>query len=230
MYVRFAPATTGSGASVADTVRTGAEVTVVVMATPLAGAVSTESMLKVLLVITVPLASGVLTRTTSWTEPEAPAASEPIDRRGLRAGDAVGLVVDHSAVGERAGDADDELDGARGAGGERADRPGDDGAGEGTAAGGDERGVRWDGVGQEDSRRVGVAGVGIGQGVCQVRSRGHRVGRIGGDDGQNRGGHHGGGDSRSGDRLALVADNRVGGIGDRCAVGQRAGDTDDGLE
>src|SRR5436190_2144652 len=80
MYVRFAPATTGSGASVADTVRTGAEVTVVVMATPLTGAVSTESMLKVLLVITVPLASGVLTRTTSWTEPEAPAASEPIDQ------------------------------------------------------------------------------------------------------------------------------------------------------
>src|SRR5216117_3800570 len=80
MYVRFAPATTGSGASVADTVRTGAEVTVVVMAAPLTGAVSTESMLKVLSVITVPLASGVLTRTTSWTDPEAPAASEPIDQ------------------------------------------------------------------------------------------------------------------------------------------------------
>src|SRR5438034_238317 len=73
-------AATGSGASVAETVRTGAEVTVVVMATPLAGAVSNESMLKVLLVITVPLASGVLTRTTSGTEPDAPAASEPIDQ------------------------------------------------------------------------------------------------------------------------------------------------------
>src|SRR5436189_289339 len=50
------------------------------MAVPLTGAVSTELMLKALLVITVPLASGVLTRTTSWTEPEAPAASEPIDQ------------------------------------------------------------------------------------------------------------------------------------------------------
>src|SRR3989442_108323 len=80
VYVRFAPAVTGSGASVADTVRTGVEVTVVVMAAPLTGAVSTESMLKVLLVITVPLASGVLTRTVSVTEPEAPAASEPIDQ------------------------------------------------------------------------------------------------------------------------------------------------------
>src|SRR5438093_1279729 len=68
----------GAGASVADTVRTGAEVTVVVMAAPLTGDVSAASMLKVLLVITVPLASGVLTRTTSWTDPEAPAASEPI--------------------------------------------------------------------------------------------------------------------------------------------------------
>ena len=39
------PADTGSGASVADTVRTGADVTVVVMALPLTGAVSVESML-----------------------------------------------------------------------------------------------------------------------------------------------------------------------------------------
>src|SRR3989442_10167024 len=75
-----APAVTGSGASVADTVRTGAEVRVVVMAAPVTGDVSAASMLKVLLVITVPLASGVLTRTTSWTDPEAPAAREPIDQ------------------------------------------------------------------------------------------------------------------------------------------------------
>src|SRR2546426_259375 len=74
------PAATGSGASVADTVRTGAEGTVGVMAAPLTGDVSAASMLKVLLVITVPLASGVLTRTASGTEPEAPAASEPIDQ------------------------------------------------------------------------------------------------------------------------------------------------------
>src|SRR5439155_1900356 len=76
----FAPATTGSGASVADTVRTGAEVTVVVMAAPLIGAVSAESMLYVPFEIAVPLASGELTRTVSVTEPEAPAASEPIDQ------------------------------------------------------------------------------------------------------------------------------------------------------
>src|SRR3989442_15758152 len=48
------------------------------MAAPLTGAVSTYSIFKVLLVIPLPLASGVLTRTTSWTDPEAPAASEPI--------------------------------------------------------------------------------------------------------------------------------------------------------
>src|SRR5438093_816788 len=74
------PAATGSGASVADTVRTGAEVTVVVMAAPLIGAVSAESMLYVPFVIAVPLARGVLTRTVSVTDPEAPAASEPIDQ------------------------------------------------------------------------------------------------------------------------------------------------------
>src|SRR5438093_1161564 len=39
------PATTGSGASIAVTTRTGAEGTVVVMAVPLTGSVSTESML-----------------------------------------------------------------------------------------------------------------------------------------------------------------------------------------
>src|SRR2546426_4514179 len=72
------PAATGSGTSVADTVRTGAEVTVVVMAAPLTGDVSAASMLQVPLVITVPLARGVLTRTVSVTEPDAPAASEPI--------------------------------------------------------------------------------------------------------------------------------------------------------
>src|SRR5213594_949262 len=74
------PATTGSGASVADTARTGAEVTVVVMALPLTGAVSTESMLYVPSVMTVPFASGLATRTTSCTEPEPPAASDPIDQ------------------------------------------------------------------------------------------------------------------------------------------------------
>src|SRR5438093_240368 len=74
------PGATGSGASVADTVRTGADVTVVVMAVPLTGAVSTESMLYVPSVRTVPFASGLATRTTSCTAPEPPAASDPIDQ------------------------------------------------------------------------------------------------------------------------------------------------------
>src|SRR6266704_3493794 len=68
------PAATGSGASAADTARTGAEVTVVVMAAPLTGDVSAASMLSV------PLVRGVLTWTVSVTDPEAPAASEPIDQ------------------------------------------------------------------------------------------------------------------------------------------------------
>src|SRR2546426_4726605 len=46
----------------------------------LIGAVSTESMLYVPSVMTVPFASGLGTRTTSCTEPEPPAASEPIDQ------------------------------------------------------------------------------------------------------------------------------------------------------
>src|SRR5438093_271130 len=74
------PAATGSGASVADTARTGADVTVVVMTTPLTGAVSVESMLYVPSVMTVPFARGLLTLTVSVTEPEPPAASAPIDQ------------------------------------------------------------------------------------------------------------------------------------------------------
>src|SRR5207247_6940977 len=65
---------------VADTARTGAEVTVVVMAPPATGAVSVESILNVPFVMTVPFARGLLTLTVSVTEPEAPAASAPIDQ------------------------------------------------------------------------------------------------------------------------------------------------------
>src|SRR5437867_1469800 len=60
--------------------RTGAEVTVVVMALPATGAVSVESMLNVPFVMTVPFAGGLLTLTVSGTEPEPPAASVPIDQ------------------------------------------------------------------------------------------------------------------------------------------------------
>src|SRR5439155_10621333 len=105
----------------------------------------------------------------------------------------------------------------------------DDGAGEGAAASGDERGVGRQGVGYADRRRVGIAGVRVGQRVGQGRSRGDRVGRIGGYDGQDRRGHHGGGDARSGDRTGLVAHDRIRGMGDQRPVRQRAGDTDDEL-
>src|SRR5262245_64052721 len=74
------PALTGSGASVLETVRTGAEVVVVVMEAPFTGLVSAESTLEVPLVISVPLASGLVTRTTSCTEPDAPALRAPRDQ------------------------------------------------------------------------------------------------------------------------------------------------------
>jgi len=75
--VRLAPAFTGSGASVCDTVRTGADETVVVAADPATGFVWALSRLPAPLVIVVPFASGLATRTTSCAEPEAPAASVP---------------------------------------------------------------------------------------------------------------------------------------------------------
>src|SRR6185503_4103359 len=71
------PATTGSGASVLPMLSTGLDDTVVVIEAPLTGAVSLLSMLYVPLVITVPFASGLVTATTSCTDPEAPAATPP---------------------------------------------------------------------------------------------------------------------------------------------------------
>src|SRR5256712_208737 len=73
----FAPAATGSGASVFDRVSTGAEVTVVVAFGPVCGNDSLLSMVHPVLVITVPLASGLFTRTTSCTDPEDPAFTAP---------------------------------------------------------------------------------------------------------------------------------------------------------
>src|SRR3989442_9341141 len=71
------PAFTGSGASVFEIVRTGADVTVVVMAVPATGVVSLESMLNAPLVMKVPFASGEATSTASCTEPEPPTATAP---------------------------------------------------------------------------------------------------------------------------------------------------------
>src|SRR5262245_32227413 len=67
----------GSGASVIETVRTGAEVTGVVTAAPANAAVSLLSTLYVELPISVPLGRGLATRTTSCTEPDAPALRAP---------------------------------------------------------------------------------------------------------------------------------------------------------
>ena len=72
------PAVTGSGASVLEMFSTGLEVTVVVASGPVCGRISLLSMVQPVLVITVPLASGLLTRTTSWTDPEPPALTAPM--------------------------------------------------------------------------------------------------------------------------------------------------------
>src|SRR6266702_3954656 len=48
--------------------------------------------------MTVPFASGLATRTTSWTEPEAPAASEPIDQLTTPAESAPPPVADTNVV------------------------------------------------------------------------------------------------------------------------------------
>src|SRR3989442_11082982 len=74
----FAPALTGSGASVLDIARIGAEVTAVVSSAPGTGPVSVLVMLYVLLWITVPFTSGEFALTTRVKEPEAPTASAPM--------------------------------------------------------------------------------------------------------------------------------------------------------
>src|SRR2546422_7818445 len=74
----LAPAATGSGASVLEMVKTGADVTVVVTDAPAAGAVSLLSIPYVELVMTVPFASGLAVCTTSCTLPDVPAFSAPI--------------------------------------------------------------------------------------------------------------------------------------------------------
>src|SRR6185503_10603149 len=71
------PGATGSGASVIEIVRTGAEVTVVLTAEPATAVVSLLSTLYVPLVITVPFGMGLPTRTTSCTDPETPAFRTP---------------------------------------------------------------------------------------------------------------------------------------------------------
>src|SRR2546427_10581614 len=71
----FAPAATGSGASIFEIDRIGVEFTVTVTGAPAVGAVSFESIWKLPLLITVPFASGELTLTTSLAEPEGPAAT-----------------------------------------------------------------------------------------------------------------------------------------------------------
>src|SRR5436309_175854 len=71
------PAATGAGAPTFEIDSTGAELTVVVASAPLIGPVSVLVMLYVALWITVPLASGEFTLTTSVTLPDAPPFSAP---------------------------------------------------------------------------------------------------------------------------------------------------------
>src|SRR5439155_11224240 len=61
-------------------VRTGVDITVVVMPGPATEPVSLLTIAYAAWVINVPFGSGLATRTTSCTEPEAPAASAPIDQ------------------------------------------------------------------------------------------------------------------------------------------------------
>src|SRR5437899_2893175 len=72
------PAFTGSGAPDLVMLRTGDEFTVVVAAAPLTGAVWFESIWYQPLVITVPFASGLFTRTTSCTEDDTAVLRAPI--------------------------------------------------------------------------------------------------------------------------------------------------------
>src|SRR3989442_11714332 len=72
------PALTGSGASAFAIDRTGADDTVVGTIPPATGAVSVESMPYVPFVMTVPLARGLATCTTTWTDEDDPAFSAPM--------------------------------------------------------------------------------------------------------------------------------------------------------
>src|SRR5712692_2684667 len=72
------PAVTGSGESVLETARTGAEVTVTAASGPVWASDSLLTMVQPVLVTTVPFASGAFTLTTSCAEPETPAFTAPM--------------------------------------------------------------------------------------------------------------------------------------------------------
>src|SRR5713101_5144174 len=74
----FEPAFTGSGESLFETLRIGDDVTVVVASGPVCASDSLLAMVQPVLVMTVPLASGVFTFTTSCTDPETPALTLPM--------------------------------------------------------------------------------------------------------------------------------------------------------
>src|SRR5258706_342910 len=77
VYVRFEPGATGSGASVIEIVRTGAEETVVLTEDRKTGGEGERAVLGGGRIITKTLGRGLPTRTTSCTEPEAPAFKAP---------------------------------------------------------------------------------------------------------------------------------------------------------
>src|SRR2546425_1499841 len=74
----FAPAATGSGASVLEMPRTGAELTVVFASGPVWASDWLLTIVQPVFTITVPFARGTLTRTVRVTEPETPALTLPM--------------------------------------------------------------------------------------------------------------------------------------------------------
>ena len=92
------PAFTGSGASVFETFSTGDDDTVVVAAAPATGAVSFEAIWYEPLVMTVPFASGLFTRTTSCTEDDTPVLSAPMVQLTMPAESAPPPVADTKVV------------------------------------------------------------------------------------------------------------------------------------
>src|SRR5436309_3020227 len=92
------PATTGSGASVFEMVRVGAEDTVVVSFGPVCGNASLLSMVHLVLVITVPLASVLFPGTPRCTDPEDPAFTAPTFQVTIPAASVPPAVAETKAV------------------------------------------------------------------------------------------------------------------------------------
>src|SRR5438445_10656062 len=92
------PAFTGLGEAILETPRTGEDVTVVVSLGPVWASDWLLAIVQPLLVMTVPLASGLFTLTTSCTDPEAPAPTAPMFQVTTPPDGAPPAVADTNAV------------------------------------------------------------------------------------------------------------------------------------